>query len=271
MKEKNAYILGTERAELHRLGVQHQVWSTEARRGWEIGEFTEGQTILDLGCGPGFCTKELAYIVGDKGRVIGVDKSQHFIDFLEKDLELHGLENVELHCESFDDMELEPESLDGVYHRWALAWINNPQYIVSRLYDSLKPGGVIVSQEYFDWSIFQTEPKLPALNHAIDTAFNSFDKSEGEINIGRHLPRMFQEVGLEVISNRTISKIGYNYDLTWQWPMTFLEIYVPKLKESGVLDQKQIDDAIQELKELEDLPGSSICCPLMCEIVAVKA
>ena len=25
------YILGTERAELHRLGLQHQVWSAEAR------------------------------------------------------------------------------------------------------------------------------------------------------------------------------------------------------------------------------------------------
>ena len=271
MEEKDAYILGTERAELHRLGVQHQVWSGEARRGWETAEFTEGQTILDMGCGPGYCTKELAYIVGDNGRVIGVDKSQHFIDFLTKDLELHGLDNVELQAASFDDMELDNESLDGIYHRWALAWIDNPQYIISRLYEALKPGGVIVSQEYYDWSIFQTEPKSTALDHAIRTAYSSFTDSSGDINIGRHLPRMFQEVGLEVISKRTISKIGYNYDLTWQWPKTFLEIYLPKLISDKGLKQDQVDEALKELDELEHLSGASICCPLMCEVVAVKA
>ena len=130
---------------------------------------------------------------------------------------------------------------------------------------------MIVSQEYFDWSIFQSEPKLPALNHAIKMAFQSFDKSEGEINIGRHLPRMFQEVGLEVISTRTISKVGYNYDLTWQWPMTFLDIYIPKLIEQEMLTQKEVDNAIAELKELENLTGACICCPLMYEVVAVKA
>ena len=271
MKEKNEYILGTERADLHRLGLQHQVWSGEARRGWEIAEFTEGQTILDLGCGPGYCTKELAYIVGQQGKVIGVDQSKHFIDYLQKGIELDGLENVDLQCASFDDMELEEESLDGIYHRWALAWSDNPQYIISRLYEALKPGGVIVSHEYYDWSIFQTEPQLPALNHAVKTAYSSFENSDGEINIGKHLPRMFQEVGLEVISQRTISKVGYNYDLVWQWPKSFLEIYIPKLMESEALDPKQVEDALSELIELEDLPGASICCPLMCEVVAVKA
>lgn len=31
--EENAYILGTEREELYRLGLQHQVWSGETRKG----------------------------------------------------------------------------------------------------------------------------------------------------------------------------------------------------------------------------------------------
>ena len=65
--------------------------------------------------------------------------------------------------------------------------------------------------------------------------------------------------------------MGYNYDLTWQWPKTFLDIYIPKLKESGSLNDQEMADAIQELRELEDMDGASICCPLMCEVVAVKA
>ena len=43
------YVLGTEQAELYRLGLQHQVWSAEARRGWELGGFRAGHTLLDLG------------------------------------------------------------------------------------------------------------------------------------------------------------------------------------------------------------------------------
>ena len=46
--EENQYILGTETAELHRLGVQHQVWASEAQQGWKEANFTAGHTILGL-------------------------------------------------------------------------------------------------------------------------------------------------------------------------------------------------------------------------------
>jgi len=36
MKEKNAYILGTDKEEFNRLGIQHQVWASEAQKGWEL-------------------------------------------------------------------------------------------------------------------------------------------------------------------------------------------------------------------------------------------
>ena len=54
MQEENAYILGTDAQELHRLGVQHQVWSEEALHGWRLAQFRAGHTLLDLGSGPGF-------------------------------------------------------------------------------------------------------------------------------------------------------------------------------------------------------------------------
>ena len=54
MKEKEAYILGTDSDELHRLGIQHQVWASEAQAGWKAAGINRGDTILDLGSGPGF-------------------------------------------------------------------------------------------------------------------------------------------------------------------------------------------------------------------------
>jgi hypothetical protein len=56
MSEQNTYILGTDQEELTRLKIQHMVWLSEAKRGWDLAGFKIGQTILDLGCGPGYCT-----------------------------------------------------------------------------------------------------------------------------------------------------------------------------------------------------------------------
>ncbi|MGB0850648.1 MAG: class I SAM-dependent methyltransferase, partial [Bacteroidia bacterium] len=182
-KEANEYILGTEQAELHRLGLQHQVWANEAHIGWKSAGFTAGQTLLDLGCGPGFCSKELAYIVGLSGKVIGVDKSQNYIDFLNQTAELHSL-HIDAICKDFDALELPSDSLDGMYCRWALAWVPNPKEVLEKVYKALKPGGRMVIHEYFDWSTHQTFPNYKNLDKAITSCLKSFKEQPGDIDVG---------------------------------------------------------------------------------------
>ncbi len=267
--ENNAYILGTEREELHRLGLQHQVWGSETRRSWKTAEFSNGQTILDLGSGPGFCSMELAYMVGKEGKVIAVDKSKHFTDFLEKDSQFHGL-NIEVQNVDFDHMVLTDDSLDGVYCRWVLAWVNNPEEVVSKIIKSMKSGGVFVSHEYYDWSTLQTEPHLPGIAKGIEGALKSFKDQEGDIDIGRRLPQIFYDEGLEVISIRPMSKIASPNDLSWHWPKSFFHIYFPKLIDATYLTHEEVEAALSDFEELEFMNGSTIHCPQMVEVIAVK-
>ena len=206
-QERNAYILGTETAELHRLGLQHQVWAGEAIKGWELAGFTAGQTLLDLGCGPGFCTTELAYMVGEKGKVIGVDKSEHYIDFLKKVTNQFSL-NIEAQCADFNEMKLQDKSLNGVYSRWAFAWVLNPKEIIDKLHKALKKNGVVVTHEYFDWGTLQTEPHKPALAKGIAVALQSLRDQNGTIDIGRNLPVYFEEAGFEILSTRPMTKMA---------------------------------------------------------------
>ena len=70
MPDKSTYILGTDQEELERLKIQHDVWKSETLTGWTLAEFKSGDTILDLGSGPGYCTVELAEIVGHSGKVV---------------------------------------------------------------------------------------------------------------------------------------------------------------------------------------------------------
>ena len=40
---------------------------------------------------------------------------------------------------TFDNLKIETDSIDGIYCRWALAWVPNPKEIVTKLYKFLKP------------------------------------------------------------------------------------------------------------------------------------
>ncbi len=269
IEENNAYILGTETAELHRLGLQHQVWASEAIKGWELAGFTAGHTLLDMGCGPGFCTTELAYITGTKGHVIGVDKSEYFIRFLKQVTEQFSL-NISPQCADFDTMVLPESQLDGVYSRWAFAWVPNPEEIIAKLHKGLKIGGTVVTHEYFDWSTLQTVPHLPGLAKAIAGALQSLRDQNGAIDIGRNLPMYFESNGFEIVSTRPLTKMATPKEFTWNWPKSFFTIYFPKLVESGYLTTQEVTTALNEFEKLESAPGATIFCPTMREVIARK-
>ena len=59
--KKNDYVLrDKEKEEFSRLGFQHQVWQKETVDVCRKAGFGLGQTILDLGCGPGFLSFDLS-------------------------------------------------------------------------------------------------------------------------------------------------------------------------------------------------------------------
>lgn len=269
MKEQNEYILGTDREELHRLGLQHQVWASEAQKGWELAGFTAGQTILDLGCGPGFCTKELAFTVGNEGKVIGIDRSEHFIEFLKAINAQYGL-NIEAVCSDFNDMQLEENSLDGVYCRWALAWIPNAKDVLLKVKKALKPGGKMVIHEYYDWSTHQTEPDLPGLTKAIQAALQSFKDQDGEIDIGRELPELFEKIGMKVSGVRLMTKLAKPDNLVWQWPRSFYYSYFPRLADAGYLSSDEVSIALNAMEALSKYKSATLFCPTVVEVIAEK-
>ncbi|MCH9660972.1 MAG: methyltransferase domain-containing protein [Bacteroidetes bacterium] len=269
MKEQNAYILGTDAEELHRLGVQHQVWAEEAQKGWNLAQFKAGDTLLDLGSGPGFCTKELAYIAGQEGKVIGVDLSANYIAHLNHIKELYHL-NIEPILADFNEMKLQPNSLDGMYCRWAMAWLPNPDEILKNVYDALKPGATMVLHEYFEWTTHQVVPRKEHLSKAIAAAMQSFNNAPGQINIGRELPLMLTEMGMKIKGIRLMPKLATPKDVVWQWPKTFYYSYFPRLAEMGLLTFEEVQQAFADLEALEKVEAAIICCPIMVEVIAEK-
>jgi len=270
MAESNAYILGTDREELHRLGVQHEVWSGEAHRGWELAQFKDGQSILDLGSGPGFCSTELAFITGEQGKVISVDKSAEYLDYLSQISDHHQL-NIETILSDITQLELEANSLDAVWCRWVLGWINDPKSVLKNVAQALKPGGKMVLQEYQDWSTHEAKPHRDGINKAIQRALKSFKDYDSELDIGKDLPEILTDLGLNLVNVRQISKLASPNDSIWQWPKSFYFNYFPKLVEMNYLTPEELEKAFEDLKELEAGDDTVITCPLMVEVIAEKS
>lgn len=266
--DSDVYILGNQRAELRRLGFQHQIWAAEAIRGWDAAGFGTGDTILDLGSGPGFCSRELAYRVGETGRVIAADFSESYLEFLRRERDLHGL-NIDIIHVDLHELSLPAESVDGVFCRWVLAWIDDAKPIVERVVGMIRPGGRFVAQEYYDWGSFGFHPSTPAIERGLEGALASFE-SAGDVDVGASLPGWFEELGLEVESVRSMTKICTPDDLDWKWPETFLRSYMPRLVDLGFLEKGVSDAALGELDQLLVTPGATCRWPLVTEVIARK-
>jgi len=50
-----------------------------------------GDTVIDMGCGPGYFTIDMAKMVGSKGRVVAVDIQEKMLAYVEKKARKHGM------------------------------------------------------------------------------------------------------------------------------------------------------------------------------------
>lgn len=88
----------------------------------------EGQSVADLGCGPGFYSLGLAECIGPKGKVYAVDSDEEAIRTVKKKADKHGYHNIEAHVSSASDLSfIKDESVDFVLANGLLCSMA-PQY-----------------------------------------------------------------------------------------------------------------------------------------------
>src|SRR5215831_17694332 len=78
------YVLGTDEAEAARLALQHDVWRPCVLDLWRRAGLTSGSRVADVGAGPGAATLDLADLVGDRGRVVAIERSARFVEVLRR-------------------------------------------------------------------------------------------------------------------------------------------------------------------------------------------
>lgn len=266
-----SYILGTGDDELVRLGFQHRMWHELAAGAWERAGFGLGGTLLDVGCGPGYTTLDLAELVGAEGRVIGVDQSPRFVEYLRARAEALGLSNVEALHGDVADLELPLESVDGAYARWVLCFVTHPDRVIAAVARALRPGGAFAVQDYVRYVGMTIAPRMELTDRVISAIAESWKERGGDPDVGCRLPRLMADSGLEVRDIRPIARIGRPHAPFWQWPTTFWRNYLPVLVGFGAITEADARGFQEEWDRRGRDPNAFFLSPPMVEIIAVKA
>ena len=107
----------------------------------------QGMTVLDLGCGPGFFTLDMAVMVGEAGKVIACDLQEGMLQKLRS--KIHGTElekRIALHrCETDKIGVTEP--VDFILAFYLVHEIPDKTGLFEELESILKPGGTLLLVE----------------------------------------------------------------------------------------------------------------------------
>lgn len=275
MSDRSDYLLGSGDAELARLAFQHRVWGAEAYALWERAGFGFGHSVLDLGCGPGFATLDLAHLVGAEGRVIAADAAPRFLDHSRRLAAAHGLEHVE--TVEVDALALDlsaaavPEGgLDGAYARWLLCFLEEPERAVAGVARHLRRGGRFAVSDYFNYRAFTLMPRSAPFDRVVRAVEAMWRRGGGSLEVGGRLPGHFRAAGLEVVDLRQVARTARPGSPLWTWPETFFRGFLPRLVEADLVSADDEAAFWRDWHARAEDPDAFLVLPPLLDVVGEK-
>ncbi len=103
-----------------------------------------GEVLLDLGSGPGLDALLAAPLVGEEGKVIGVDMTPEMIRRAEKTLRKAGHDQVEFRQGRLEALPVEDSSVDAVTSNCVINLVPDKSAVFAEVSRVLRPGGRMV-------------------------------------------------------------------------------------------------------------------------------
>jgi len=193
----------------------------------------DARLILDVGCGSGFVTRDIARLT--KGTVIAIDGSMRLLEVAKKTLGEYS--NVILIKADAQQLPFHHNSFDLVTCNLLLMWADAPQNVVNEMARVVKPSGKILASLEPDYGGKIHWPENPRVDPFF--AGEAIRKKGGDPHIGRKLRTLFVTAGLQ-------TTIGIGNNRIWsceedkQYYLHSRDFYTKVLADAG-LSAKEID------------------------------
>ncbi|MFB6866405.1 class I SAM-dependent methyltransferase [Streptomyces virginiae] len=169
-----------------------------------IGELRPGMAVLDVGCGPGTITADLAELVAPGGRVTAVDAALDVLAQARAHVQERGLDGAvtfavaDVHALDFPD-----DSFDVVHAHQVLQHVGDPVRALREMRRVCRPGGVVAARDA-DYAAMTWYPATPGLDAWLDLYRRVARANGGEPDAGRHLRAWARQAGFtDVTSSAT--------------------------------------------------------------------
>jgi predicted O-methyltransferase YrrM len=208
----------------------------------------EGAACLDVGCGGGHVSRELARRAGASGKVLGIDLDETVLELARVDVLAAELTNVEFRCG--DAMQLEPATYDLAYARCLLSHVDDPAGVVAAMAAAVRPGGAVVVED-IDFTGYFCHPPSRAHELYLDWYRETVGRRGGDADLGLTLPALLGGVGLEDVSVSVSQACAVRGETKLIPPLTLERIADAVLGE-GVASAEELGATVRELYELAE-------------------
>lgn len=258
MADANHYVIRGGLEGRERLRVLGRVMRASTASLFDRLELRDGLTCLDVGCGGGDATLELARRVGPTGHVVGVDIDDAKLEMARAEAAAQGVTNVEFRRVDIRETR-DASTFDVVYARFLLTHLSDPAGVVRTLYQHVRPGGRMAVED-IDFSGHFTYPESKAFQRYHDLYCATVGKRGGDPNIGPRLPLLLKQGGFTEIGVSVAQPAGMEGEAKLMNPLTMENIAGAVLTD-GLASRDEIDAIVGELYAFAADPNTVASMP----------
>ena len=201
-----------------------------------------GEQILDVGCGVGFLSYEIALQTGDSGRVSGIDQNSEMIRHANNRCE--SLRNTEFSVANAENLPFPEKYFDAACCTQVLLYVNDVAQVLSGIRRVLKPAGRIIIVET-DWRGVVLNSDYDSITRKI---FSAWDAAVPSPNLPVHLASILLNNGFCNIDVEPIPILNTEYTPS-QFSHGMMNWITRNALNKGVITKEQSQKWLDDLDE----------------------
>ncbi|MET9735892.1 methyltransferase domain-containing protein [Streptomyces sp. NPDC006458] len=183
----------------HESVLRSHTWRTAANSAaYLLGSIEPGMRVLDIGCGPGTITADLAALVPD-GHVTGADSAPDIVATARATAAERGLTNTDFTVADIHALDFADGTFDVVHAHQVLQHVGDPVQALREMARVTRPGGIVAARDS-DYAAMTWYPAVAGLDDWADLYQRVARANGGEPDAGRRLKAWALQAGLTDIT-----------------------------------------------------------------------